>query len=98
MTRPTVKLRPLAEVDLADIYRYTRGRWGRKQAVAYVRNMNEAFLGLLDQPASGQDRSELKLGLRSLQQGSHVIFYRHEADGIVVIRVLHQSMDVQRHF
>ena len=97
MPRPNVKLRPLAEADLADIYQYTQSRWGRTQAISYVRNLNAAFLGLINQPASGQDRSELNPGLRSLQQGSHVIFYRPVTEGIVVVRVLHQSMDVQRH-
>ncbi len=97
MTRRIVKLRPLAEADLADIYRFTLGRWGRKQAIAYVHDLNTVFLGLVDQPTSGQDRSELKQGLRSLQQGSHVIFYRSVTEGIVVVRVLHQSMDVHRH-
>lgn len=35
--------------------------------------------------------------LRRIQQGSHVIFYRQTAEGILIIRILHQSMLPTRH-
>lgn len=97
MSTPIVKLRPLAESDLADIYRYTHRQWGRSQANAYIRDLHQAFLSLAEHPAAGRDRSDIKLELRSQRQGSHIIFYRAIPTGILIVRILHQSMDTERH-
>jgi plasmid stabilization system protein ParE len=35
---------------------------------------------------------EARTGLRRIEQGSHVIFYRETPSGILIIRILHRSM------
>lgn len=97
MTTLTVKLRPLAETDLTNIYRYTHHRWGRPQATAYIRDLHQAFLSLAEHPAVGRDRSDIKPELRSHRHSSHVIFYRTTPTGILIVRILHHSMDTERH-
>jgi predicted transcriptional regulator len=42
-------------------------------------------------------RDEVATGYRSTHTAHHHIFYRVERDTVVVVRVLHESMDVQRH-
>ncbi len=44
----------------------------------------------------GQQRADIAFGYLSYAVGSHLIVYR-ETDLIVVVRVLHKSMDAPRH-
>jgi toxin ParE1/3/4 len=45
-------------------------------------------------PASGRLRDELRPGVRSFPVGSYVVFYRAVAGTIEVLRVLHESRDI----
>jgi toxin ParE1/3/4 len=38
----------------------------------------------------------VRAGYRSSRVGAHVIFYREFPEGIEVVRILHQRMDVRR--
>jgi toxin ParE1/3/4 len=39
---------------------------------------------------------EVQAGLRRALAGSHVVFFREDAEAVTVVRVLHQRMDVGR--
>ncbi|WP_445012250.1 type II toxin-antitoxin system RelE/ParE family toxin [Vreelandella stevensii] len=53
---------------------------------------------LARQPDIGPDADDIKPGYKKFSQGSHVIFYRAGTDSrIIVIRILHNSMDVEQH-
>ncbi|WP_166302000.1 type II toxin-antitoxin system RelE/ParE family toxin [Photorhabdus cinerea] len=41
--------------------------------------------------------SHIRLGLKAFPVASHIIFFRLIANGIIIVRVLHKSMDYQRH-
>jgi toxin ParE1/3/4 len=45
----------------------------------------------------GQDCSDIRAGYWKIPSGSHVLFYRLTADGIDVVRILHERMDFERH-
>jgi toxin ParE1/3/4 len=47
-------------------------------------------------PALGRACSEIRPGLRRLEHGRHVVFYRQDAAGILVSRILHQRMLPER--
>jgi hypothetical protein len=50
-------------------------------------------------PLKGKDCSEIRIGYRKLNTGSHVIFYRQtHIDMIEIVRVLHGHMDIETHF
>ena len=49
---------------------------------------------MLDNPKSGRERFEIRMGLRSIVQNSHVIFYRILKDRIRIVRILHGSRDL----
>lgn len=93
----TYLIRPKAERDLKDIGRYTRRTWGGEQARKYLRAIHEKIQSVAENPNLGVVRDEVAAGYRSTRVGQHHIFYRAERDTIVVVRVLHQSMDIQRH-
>lgn len=92
------ELTAVARQDIRDINRYTVKQWGKKQAIAYVSALYERFAWLNNRPYLGKKRTDIKENLMSYQEGSHIIFYRIEAQGhIAILRILHQRMDFKRH-
>lgn len=45
----------------------------------------------------GVQRDNIALGLRAHTVGKHIIFYRVTEHLLVIVRVLHQGMDPERH-
>ena len=87
-----------AHQDIIDIGRFTTEKWGARQRNKYLKQLDDAFLLLARQPEIGKPADAVKPGYRKFSQGSHVIFYREGTDSkIVVVRILHSSMDVDRH-
>lgn len=91
-----VRLTPLAEADLEDIWIYTLERWSLEQAEHYVSELSAAFERLARREWVGRP-SRAGEGYWRYLVGSHVVFYRETAETLDVIRVLHQRMDVDRH-
>jgi toxin ParE1/3/4 len=52
---------------------------------------------LADNPALGRVSDDVRPGLRRMEHGRHVVFYRESAGGILVSRILHQRMLPERH-
>ena len=86
-----------AEADLLSIGRYTLRTWGKAQAARYVGELEVCCQTLSDKPALGRLCDEIRPGLRRLEHGKHVVFYREERAGILVSRILHQRMLPDRH-
>lgn len=95
---PNFRVTPRAAKDLRAIARYTLRTWGRKQRDAYLRALDRRFAWLAENPSLGKPRPDIKAGYHSFPQGAHVIIYLVRADGIDVIGVLHQHMDVSTWF
>jgi toxin ParE1/3/4 len=86
-----------AETDLLSIGDYTLRTWGKAQAARYVGEFEVCCRTLSDNPALGRLCDEIRHGLRRLEHGKHVVFYRQERAGILVSRILHQRMLPDRH-
>ena len=87
-----------ARRDLIDIGRFTVEKWGKRQRDKYLRQLDDAFTLLAGQPDIGRVAENIKPGYKKFNHGSHVIFYRTGTESrIVVIRILHNRMDVNRH-
>jgi toxin ParE1/3/4 len=82
----------LAERDLLRIGEYTVRTWGEAQASGYIDELEICCQRLADNPSVGRRCDEIRPGLRRLEQGKHVVFYRREAEGILISRILHQRM------
>jgi len=93
-----ISITPQARADLRDIGRYTDKKWGRQQRFTYIRQLTDRFAYLAENPHRGRKRDELVGSPLSYHEGRHIIFYRSTADGIEVLRILHDSMDFLRHF
>lgn len=95
---PDLTIAPAARDDLVEIGRFTEERWGTAQRDRYLSAFSELFHRIATGRAIGRRRTDLRDGLLSHPQGSHVVFYHHGPDGgFEILRILHAAMDHDRH-
>lgn len=87
---------PLAEKDLEDIWLFTAARWSADQAETYTTELVTAVERMARGSTSGRP-TVLRHGMLKQRCGRHVIYFRKSGAELVVVRILHQSMDVERH-
>jgi len=81
-----------AEADLLSIGDYTLRTWGEDQAFRYLDALEASCQMLAENPALGRACDNIRPGLRRMEHGRHVLFYRQVAGGILISRILHQRM------
>jgi len=82
--------------DLKSIARFTTKRWGVRQRNAYLKEIDQVFRALAKSPGMGRACDEILDGYRKFPHASHVIYYKeHDEDTVLVVRILHVSMDVE---
>ena len=86
-----------ADLDLEEIYEYTIRKFGLEQADKYLLGLHDGFQIIVQNPMLGRSANEVKAKLRRFEYQSHVVFYVSEANKILVMRILHHSMDVEKH-
>ena len=106
----TVRLSAAAEADLRQILRWTVDNFGSAQARAYADTLSSALKALNAGPAimGVKERPEIGADIRTLhvarngRKGRHFIIFRSAGardDRLIdVLRLLHDSMDLERHF
>ena len=87
-----------AAADLEGIHEYTVLNFGLEQARSYLSGLHERFGALAEHPMHGRRADDLAPGLRRFEYQSHIVFYVALDEGVRIVRVLHQGMDVKRHF
>lgn len=90
-------LRPAAERDLEEIWRFSNERWGPDQADRYIVQIVDCFVALGGEFPPGQPCDDIRPGYRKARVGSHIVFYRSAGADLEIVRILHQSMDFDRH-
>ncbi len=95
--RRNYRVSPRAESDLEEIWLYTFRNWSPEQADTYHNAIVDAFEGLAVGEKTGRP-VDVREGYFKYPVGAHLVFYRFSESGLVVVRVLHQRMDVGRHF
>ncbi len=91
------RLSRLADADLTGIGAYTLRTWGEEQANRYLDGLEECCRRLADRPKFGRPCESVRPGLRRMEHGKHVVFFRREPGGILISRILHQRMLPERH-
>jgi toxin ParE1/3/4 len=81
-----------AEADIDQIAAYTTETWGAAQTDRYLGELEDAFQLLAQSSRIGRSCETIWAGLYRFEVGKHVAFYQVEANGILVVRVLHQQM------
>ena len=95
---PFLRFSTLALDDLLNIGTRTLHRWGADQASRYLARIEACCNMLSKDPDLGRACDDLRPpGVRRMEQGRHVVFYRRIAGGIRVSRILHERMLPGRH-
>ena len=87
-----------SEKDLAGIGAYTRRTWGETRTSRYLDEIEDCIEALAANPLMGRACDGIRPGMRRMEAGRHVIFYRIVKAGILVSRILHQRMLPQGRF
>ena len=95
---PSYRLSAEAAVDVERIAEFTVGTFGALQAVKYHASLERTFQLLAEFPRIGLPAYDVRAGLYRFPHKSHMIFYTHHPDDIVIVRVLHARADFLRHF
>ncbi len=90
-------LTEIALADLASIRRYSARTWGPDRTRNYMDALREAMKGIVRGTALTRERSDLRPSLQMVGSGRHCIFFESNNSRILVVRVLHDSMDYRRH-
>ena len=85
-----------SESDLTEIHRFSYRRFGEARADAYLLASEECFLALAERPLLGRRIDLIREDFFRCEHASHSIFYKPKAGGILIVRVLHKSMDSER--
>ena len=93
---PKYRLTESADKDLTDIYAYTYGEFGERQADTYFQSLEECFGRLAEAPQLGRDASHLRAGYRLFVHKRHSVYYQPSRTGILVVRVLGPGMMPER--
>jgi toxin ParE1/3/4 len=72
-----------AEADLLSIGDYTLGAWGEEQTIRYIDDLEACCRMLACNPKLGRACDDVRPGLRRMERGRHVVFYREDARGIL---------------
>ncbi len=83
-----------AEQDLLDIWLYTFNEWGEQQADNYLDELDQAIQLLAEQPLMCREWLELGPPVRIHHHAHHLVVYLALDDGVNVVRVLHENMDI----
>jgi toxin ParE1/3/4 len=93
----TFRLTRKAREDLKSIARYTQKTWGVAQRNKYLTQLDKRFAVLADAPTLGRSCDAIRPGYRKYHEGRHLIFYVPIPEAIKIVRILHDSMDAERH-
>jgi toxin ParE1/3/4 len=88
-----------ARNDLAEIHAYI-SRDKPVAATRFVDGFFDLFKLLATNSGLGQDRGELRVGLRSISHGNYVVFFYPATggDGVEIVSILHGARDIDRMF
>lgn len=89
-----------AKRDIVGIWDYTVKEWSEEQAEKYFNSLLDTCERIASSPEDfGRDYDYIRPHLRGISCGRHIIFFRIISQNIIrIIRILHERMDIQRHF
>lgn len=84
-----------AEQDLLEIWLHSFHQWGEEHADSYLDALETAINLLAAQPLMCRERIEFTPPVRIHHHARHLVVYQALDNGINVIRVLHESMEIE---
>ena len=83
-----------AQKDIREIGLYTQREWGAAQRRKYLSSMEQQFDNIAQSPFLAAEYKEFMPPVRILPHKKHLIVYLVEDGGVLIIRILHASMDI----
>lgn len=85
--------------DLTSIWNYTFRTWSERQADEYYEMLISACgKTLIENLFPARLYNEVAPDLYGIKAGRHLIFFKRMADGdVLIVRILHERMDIKRH-
>ena len=81
--------------DLGEIWIYTVEKWSKEQGDRYYQLIFDEINYICKNSTAGKSMEHIRKGYRASKVKSHLIFYRIVNNTIEVIRILHESMDIE---
>jgi toxin ParE1/3/4 len=91
---PSYRVSKKAQNDIRDIGHHTEKALGREQRRQYLADLDETFELLAKHPRLAVERNEFDPPVRIHHHGRHLIVYLLDETGVLIVRVLHDAMDV----
>ena len=91
------QLSEAADKDLSDIYIYSYGEFGERQADAYFESLEATLSRLSENPMLGVGVDSLRQGYRRLVHKKHSIYYKTTRSGVLIVRILGPGMATEPH-
>jgi len=85
-----VRIKARVRTDLLAIRSWSLSHWGEQRARDFLEGLIESIERLAEFPQIGRSRSAFAPGLRSIRYQGYVVFYSVDADGPVIVAVLHE--------
>ncbi|MDA0909698.1 MAG: type II toxin-antitoxin system RelE/ParE family toxin [Proteobacteria bacterium] len=92
---PHIYKQSAARQDLIEIWLYSFTAWGESQADKYLDDLEGILELLAQQPLICHERMDISPPVRIHHYAHHLIVYTIVDDGINIIRVLHENMDIE---
>ncbi len=86
-----------ASTDINEIAKYTIETFGIRQARRYRDGLEACFQTLATTPNLGREATQLAPNLKRYTYQSHEVFYMVTKQEVLIVRILHERMDFDRH-
>ncbi|MEQ8707691.1 MAG: type II toxin-antitoxin system RelE/ParE family toxin [Rhodospirillales bacterium] len=83
-----------AQEDIREIGLYTQKTWGKKQRRNYLNGLEKCFRQITENPSLAPEHPEFEPVVRIHPFQKHLIVYISGPESLLIVRVLHASMDV----
>jgi toxin ParE1/3/4 len=93
-----VILTPYAEEDILQILDYLTREASEESVKKFLSLFEKKCLTLAEFPEMGRNRHELLINLKSFPIQKYTLFYIQIKNGIEILRVLHNSRDIEQVF
>ncbi len=93
----TISFKPLARIDLEDIWYYTFSKWSIEQAEFYIDEIYNGLEHVSIHPSIAKPVFYNNIEYLQFKINHHYTFCRIENHELIVVRILHERMDFLRH-
>ena len=93
----SIKLAKQASFDVDEMYLYGLINFGETQADLYLDKIKNGLKTIQANPEIGRLVTKINPAIRRFDFERHVIFYDINGDKILIVRIIHCSMDFIKH-